>query len=125
MVKPAWASAADWVAQNAIVELLSASAASHCRVRYEDFVSDPAATLSQVLAPYAGIAAANASVQDGDVVLAPTHSVSGNPMRFKSGPVAIAPDDEWRTAMSRRARVCVAAATWPLLVRYGYHVRHG
>jgi hypothetical protein len=57
------------------------------------------------------------------VGVAPAHTVAGNPMRFANGSLSIELDDEWRTAMPVRDRVSVAAATWPLLARYGYSVR--
>jgi len=31
-------------------------------------------------------------------------------------------DDEWRTAMSKGRQVTISAATWPLLLRYGYQI---
>jgi hypothetical protein len=123
MVKSVGASGAEWSTHNAVAELLTLAASSRCRVRYEDFVSDPDATLARVLAPHEGAGSTNGSVVGTDVELAPTHSVSGNPMRFKSGHFTIKLDDEWRAAMSRRSRLSVAAATWPLLARYGYRLR--
>jgi hypothetical protein len=54
------------------------------------------------------------------VTLAPTHSVKGNPDRFRTGPIEIRLDDEWRRAMRPRDRRVVTALTWPLLLRYGY-----
>ena len=52
--------------------------------------------------------------------LRPTHSISGNPDRLRTGPVEIRLDDEWRTGMSRADHRFVTALTWPLLLRYGY-----
>jgi hypothetical protein len=121
MVQQTVAASARWTAHNALVELLGASAASYCRVRYEDFVVDPGATVAKVLAPYEWIDAATAAARQ--VILEPSHTVAGNPMRFKTGPLDIRLDDEWRLAMPRRDRLSVVAATWPLLARYGYSLR--
>jgi hypothetical protein len=119
------ASATRWTTHNAVVELLAGSAASYCRVRYEDFVANPDATLSRILAPYEWLDGKPATLEGGKVTLEPSHSVAGNPMRFKSGQVRVELDDEWRAAMPLRDRVSVAAATWPLLARYGYPLRGG
>jgi hypothetical protein len=118
------ASAARWTTHNAVVELLCATAHRHDRVRYEDFVADPSGVVSQILAPF-GCADAPAPGSPGELVLEPSHSVSGNPMRFDSGTVRVKLDDEWRAAMPLRDRASVAAVTWPLLARYGYHLRAG
>jgi len=118
-------SAYRWIAFNAPAELLSASKMSYCRLRYEDFVADPAVSLSKVLAPYEWADNNLARVDDLEMVLEPSHTVSGNPMRFKSGKLKLELDNEWRRAMRPRDRRLVTALTWPLLVRYGYHLRGG
>jgi hypothetical protein len=48
------------------------------------------------------------------------HSVSGNPMRFTTGPVPITRDEQWRTHMPRSQQRAVTALTWPLMAGYGY-----
>lgn len=125
MIQKTYASSLRWTAHNALVELLGASAASYCRVRYEDFVVDPDRAMARILEPYDWVDAKSAAPAAGQVVLEPAHSVAGNPMRFKTGPLDIKIDDEWRTAMPRGDRLSVVAATWPLLARYGYSLRAG
>jgi hypothetical protein len=123
MVQRTYASSARWTAHNALVELLGASAASYCRVRYEDFVLDPGAAVSTILAHHDWIDEQSATAATKQMILEPSHTVAGNPMRFKTGPLDIKIDDEWRRAMGRSDRLSVAAATWPLLSRYGYSLR--
>jgi hypothetical protein len=123
MVKDVWGTATRWMTHNTVVELLSASAASYCRVRYEDFVTDPHAALARILAPYDWDHDTPEDLGAGHVVLEPTHTVAGNPMRFNKGDLGVKLDEEWRRKMPLRDRLEVAAATWPLLVRYGYHLR--
>jgi hypothetical protein len=123
MVQQTVAASARWMAHNALVELLGASAASYCRVRYEDFVADPGATVAKILTPHGWVDEESATAEASQVILEPSHTVAGNPMRFKTGPLDIRLDDEWRQAMPRRDRLSVAAATWPLLARYGYSLR--
>jgi Sulfotransferase family len=125
MVQQTYAASARWTAHNALVELLGASAASYCRVRYEDFVVDPGGAVAKILAPHGWVDEESATAAARQVILEPSHTVAGNPMRFKTGPLDIKLDDEWRVAMPRRDRLSVAAATWPLLSRYGYPLRAG
>jgi hypothetical protein len=118
-------SAPRWTTHNVLAEFFAASAASYSRVRYEDFVADPNSALSRILAPYNWVNDKRGGMTGGQVVLEPSHSVAGNPMRFKSGQLSIELDDEWRMAMPLRDRLSVAAVTWPLLARYGYSLRGG
>ena len=55
--------------------------------------------------------------------LASAHTVSGNPMRFKTGAVPIIADDTWRTAASGRDLATVTAITLPLLHHFDYPLR--
>ena len=117
-------SATRWMMHNTMAELLSRSAASYFRVRYEDFVADPGAALSRILAPYEWMSGRPTSIVGKEVVLGPTHTVSGNPMRFKHGPLTIELDAEWRDAMVPRDRRSVTSLTLPLLAKYGYPIRN-
>lgn len=116
-------SATQWTMHNTIAEFLAKSATSYRRLRYEDFVANPDAALSRILAPYDWIGGRPKGFVGREVVLDRTHTVSGNPMRFKHGPLKIELDDEWRDAMPLRDRRSVTAITWPLLARYGYPIR--
>lgn len=90
-------------------------------VRYEDFAAHPRATVQSILdmleedceAPF---------TSDDTVVLGPNHYLSGNPSRFRTGPVRIVADSEWQTSLPRRQRLLVDVATLPFLLRYGYPV---
>jgi hypothetical protein len=117
---PVWKAALLWSVWNAATLRLWGRGA-YLRVRYEDLVADPRATLRQV-AVFAGATAATGLpfTADGLLELAPTHSVAGNPARHRTGGVPVRPDDEWRRAMPRRSRVLVTALTAPLLTRLGY-----
>jgi hypothetical protein len=125
MIQETFAASARWTAHNALVELLATSAASYCRVQYEDFVVNPGAALSRILAPHDWLDHKLATVTSMPIVLEPSHTVAGNPMRFKTGPLNIELDDEWRVTMPQHDRRLVTAATWPLLARYGYSLRTG
>jgi hypothetical protein len=115
-----------WNYQNGAFQLLAGIGTPTLRVRYEDLVAAPAATIAR-LAAFAGLAAntneldfidGEGSSQSADLDVA--HTASGNPMRFAAGRIPIRVDDEWRTAMSGVQRRTVAALTLPLLTHYGY-----
>lgn len=91
-------------------------------VRYEDFARDPRASLRTVL-DFAGLApdASDLAHLDGDLVqLGPNHQVAGNPMRFRTGEVAVRRDEEWRDSLAPRDRRTVGLLTAGLRHRYGY-----
>jgi hypothetical protein len=123
-----WKQALRWDFRNALVSLVAARSHDSLRVRYEDFAAQPVEVATGILRdlelpgavpPPARQAAANGSGAVS-VVLPPEHSISGNPMRFESGEVAVKVDDEWRTAMPRRDRIAVTLLSAPLLAKYGY-----
>lgn len=93
---------------------------NHILVRYEDFVADPRATVAAIAA-LCGDPAVELPFSDSHTaLLAPTHTVAGNPDRLRSGPTRLRLDDEWRIRMGGRDRAVVSAATAPLRRRYGY-----
>jgi hypothetical protein len=113
-------SSALWDAWNASAEALwRRTPDKYLRLRYEDFVTDPRASLERILGlvgettelPLAG---------EREVKLGVSHTVSGNPNRFETGAVELRPDREWISKMNPRDRTLVTALTLPLLSRYGY-----
>lgn len=118
---PASASA-RWLVYNAQASLLRRFAVPYLRLRYEDLVRSPRASLERVLA-HAGVRATDenlAFVRDDEITLGEGHTVDGNPMRFAIGDVPLRADEEWRRAMPERERRLVSALTAPGLLRYGY-----
>lgn len=116
--------AINWTIQNLQMGWLSASAASYCRIRYEDFVAAPDSALSTILEPYEWARPMSLGSEREAISLQPAHTVSGNPMRFKHGEVSLRLDDEWRQALNHRDRTSVTMACWPLMARYGYSLRN-
>jgi Sulfotransferase family len=114
-------SSVEWDTFNFLLGLDRDRFATYTMVRYEDLVRAPGpelASLAQSIAEPA-IAAELASTGQ-ELALKKSHTVSGNPSRFESGKTQISVDDEWVTAMPKRQRVFVTAATAPLLRHYGY-----
>lgn len=114
--------AAMWVVHNLLALGLGRLAASYQRIRYEDFAEDPHTVASRLLTSI------DPRWHDdmGDRTLTsfpPQHTVSGNPMRFTTGPLPIAVDTEWKDELTRCDRWATTALTWPLLVAFGYRVR--
>jgi hypothetical protein len=113
-------SSALWVGHNLLFGLLRRTGTSTRLLRYEDFVAAPRSVLAE-LAGFAGLASDDGPfVDDATVLLSPSHTVAGNPMRFRTGPVALRRDDAWRARLPRARRLLVSALTAPLLARYGY-----
>ncbi|MGZ4665619.1 MAG: sulfotransferase [Frankiaceae bacterium] len=111
-----------WNAQNVAFEMLGHRAKPVLTVRYEQLARDPAATL-QAVARHAGLSSAPAHgglVSGGSVELAHNHSVAGNPLRFRTGPVPVREDLDWRSKLPIRDRQLVTVLTAPLLAHYGY-----
>ncbi|MQA87849.1 MAG: sulfotransferase [Streptosporangiales bacterium] len=111
-----------WAKGHAIARgLLPGRVSGFVTIRYEDFIDRPAAALGRILA-LMDRSAALPLVGERAVRLDPTHSISGNPARFRTGIAELRLDDEWRTAMPARDRALVTAVTWPLLIQYRYPV---
>ena len=107
-----------WLLHNAEIEALRRRVPVH-RVRYEDFVRDPAATTREIL-DLAEVDAPIGHVDGGTVRLGASHSCAGNPMRFRTGEIPVVPDESWRRASVSHQTQVVTALTAPLLARYRY-----
>ena len=115
----------QWIAQNALVQALPIFGVPVLRTRYEDFVRAPAETVRPVFG-FLGREDDEktlAALDGGVIDLRPSHTVSGNPMRFRTGQVRISADDEWRHGLQASDRRLVSAMTAPLRLWYGYPVR--
>ena len=115
-------SALLWNAHNAAFGLLARRGVPVHRVRYEQFLADPRAALTD-LAAYAGVPVSGADLKfvgDGHADLGVGHSAAGNPMRFTVGRLALRRDDAWTVALPPRQRRLVGAVCAPMLRAYGY-----
>ena len=112
-----WQTALAW---NAATLLLGASRRPRpLRLRYEDFVADPAAAIRRVWAQTGEPQPPLEWLQSPALRLSQGHTMAGNPDRFQSE-VKIKPDLEWQTKMPPADRRLVTALTAPLLLRLGY-----
>ncbi len=120
---PARRAGAQWTALQLEVEAIARRGrVPSARLRYEDFVADPIDSLVAAIRPL-GLPLGPGDlprIVDGTVELGPSHGLSGNPARFRSGAVALRRDDGWITQMPAADRAVVTALTLPLLKAYGY-----
>lgn len=112
-----------WVTFNMLTELFVRSVAKsqhYRRLRYEDFARAPVQS-TQALLEWIGVGdRAHPVAEDGSFEQPRSHSLMGNPDRFKTGRVAIRLDEQWRHATRRRENALTTLLTLPLLRRYGY-----
>lgn len=120
------ASTQNWVVHNLSVAGLQYRGVPVHRLRYEDLVADPATVVRAMWTSLRLPGSADLPLDGSSTItLHGTHSVAGNPMRFRTGPTTLRPDTEWVEKMAPADRRTVTALSLPLLVRYGYPVRVG
>jgi Sulfotransferase family len=119
---PMWKTVMRWITLNLESEWVCGQLGPErtIRVRYEDFVAEPRATLGRIgsligidLADVADAAASGKPMQAG-------HNIGGNRTK-KSGTITLRPDaEEWKTALSpTEKRLSWLLMGW-LMRRYGY-----
>jgi hypothetical protein len=122
--RPTGASARAWILSNLAGDLVRRRHGDRSLLlRYEDFVADPGESLDAILS-LLGVGPHRLPLLDQRTAeIRQGHSISGNPSRFLTGPVALRPDAEWVDRQSARDRLLVTALALPFLRRYGYPVR--
>lgn len=109
-----------WNISNIGVESLKYFNKNYRFLRYEDFVKQPRATVSELLSWLGEGQCSLEFMSDDRAHLEVNHTVSGNPMRFRTGEITVRPDMEWKEKLRQPTRLVVTALTLPLLGRYGY-----
>ncbi|GAA2512243.1 sulfotransferase [Winogradskya humida] len=118
-------SSTNWLTWNLLIESLARGrfAGRAQRIRYEDFVAAPRDMVESLLG-LVGLAAEPGPFEgDASVRLNINHTVSGNPSRFRTGPVTLRADNAWQAHQPWRPRAVSTAISLPLLHRYGYTPR--
>ena len=92
-------------------------------LRYEDLIECPKESLQLILSLVGEPRDSLPFVSARTVRLGPSHTVGGNPARYRTGMVRLLPDNEWQGAMTLSDKSLVTALTWPLLSRYGYRTK--
>ena len=113
----------NWGLSNCYASLVGVilGESNYVRVRYEDFVKGPKASLADTQK----IIGLDLSIQceriDMGQLSPNTHQFSGNRMRFNKS-IKLRSDEEWR-ACSRLPQRLLSIVNWPLLMIYGYPLR--
>lgn len=87
------------------------------RLQYERFASQPETVVRELIEFVGGDPLSGPVFADSQVTLGVSHTASGNPRRFQSGPVTIRIDDEWRQAMPQWKQLVVGVLANPTLAR--------
>jgi hypothetical protein len=113
--------AARWVGYNLALEMIRLLGVKPLIVHYEDVVDHPVFQLNRILG-FSDRAPREQydHIGPGVVELTPSHTVAGNPMRFRQGTLPLRRDEAWRSKMPPRDRRLVAVIAGPLLWRFGY-----
>ncbi len=116
----AW-STTMWLSLNTAISGLRHRGVPVAQVRYEDLATDAASTVRSAWQTLGLPGSGELPMLDACTIeLRPTHSVAGNPMRFRTGLTTLRQDTEWRSAMSARDRRLVTLMSYPMLRRLGY-----
>ncbi len=113
-------SALLWMFENIGIELVSPRK-KYMRIYYEDFIMWPQKTIKNIV-KFVNEQGNDLSffMNERIVRLKACHTISGNPIRFKTGETELQLDAEWVYNMKRIDRFAVALLTYPLLLKYNY-----
>jgi len=114
-----------YTVQNAMLDALRFTKTPYLRVRYEDFVAEPAETMRRILALTGHEATPLTGIDGHELTLAGNHNVGGNPMKLLTGPITVRRDDAWKDLMRKRDRATVTALTAPHVLAYRYGLGRG
>lgn len=114
-----------WISNNVAIDAVALRGLRPRVLRYEHLVSAPARELERSVADLLPETARAAlpDLADPEFAAGTQHTVAGNPMRMRTGPLKLRLDDAWRSEMRPADRLLVSAMTFPLLLRYGYDAR--
>jgi hypothetical protein len=110
-----------WSYKNLLLRAFRNVFSSYLQVRYEDFVSQPRLSLERINRSLLTKEGNLDFLTDKTVKLSTSsHTISGNPMRFRQGSIEIRADYEWQEAMTEIDRLKVLAVAWPMMLASGY-----
>lgn len=109
-----------WMTHNWAAGATPLTGAPVLRIRYEDWVRSPVQETARIMALCGHTPSPTDALTDSYVNLTPSHTCSGNPLRFATGRIDIKMDDAWRRNLPMASRRLVTGLTSPLLRKYGY-----
>jgi len=112
----------QWNARNIIAEsCLRRGFVPYMRLRYEDLIEKPQESIKCILNMLGEKTVDLSFIKQNSVrINKASHSVFGNPGRFRIGIVKLKLDNEWKAKMRILNEISVMAITWPLLLKYRY-----
>lgn len=113
-------SSLQWRILNKITCRLWGNTDRFMRIKYEDFIAEPASTLQSILEFIDERALKVPAINGNEVELKLTHTAAGNPNRMRHGRTVLKADNAWQNSMNPFKRKAVAALSWPMLKEYGY-----
>ena len=119
-------SSIKWIWLNISALLLGRSQREkYIRIKYEDFIKDPQNNIQKILS-FVGEEENELPFEEGGEVIGTdnNHILAGNPDRFKTGGIQIAPDERWIHKMSTIDRLFVTLITLPFLLFFGYKLAY-
>jgi hypothetical protein len=125
LIMPPWKSSILWNISNAMAERLRDFNPRYLRLRYWELIQRPRQTLEEI-GRFVGLPVDTSMlVGENKAKLSASHTMGGNPDRFKNGEIPLQMDVEWRQKMPWTTRAFVSALTLPWLSGYGYFQHHG
>jgi hypothetical protein len=110
-----------WNKVNWLSTLLRKKAAKYFLLRYEDFVAQPREKTKELLSNLEIEAGVDFIKKDNSVSFRKDyHSVSGNPMRFRTGEIQIRADNEWEHKLSVKNKCIVRVLTYIFAKKNNY-----
>jgi hypothetical protein len=108
-----------WLRSNAAIEKLGRTGVPYTRIRYEDFVEDPAGSLRRIVDAL-GLPRSRLPIEGKVARLSKKHIVSGNRASGEVGAITLRNDSEWKSGLPPRMQAIARGTTLPLFRRYGY-----
>jgi hypothetical protein len=92
------------------------------RIAFESFVDAPQQRYVELMEFIGEPASTSLFVDERTVRLSPSHTIAGNPDRRAGDAREIQLDQAWRTELSGRERMAIAAVSAPMMIKFGYHL---
>ncbi len=91
-------------------------------LKYEDLMRSPKESLERIVGMLGKENACLPFQGEREVILAESHTVSGNPDRFRTGVIRLHEDTKWKQRMPISQKALVTGLTMPWLRQYGYSI---
>ena len=91
-------------------------------LRDEDLMRSPKESLERIVGMLGKENACLPFQGEREVILAESHTVSGNPDRFRTGVIRLHEDTKWKQRMPISQKALVTGLTMPWLRQYGYSI---